>query len=204
MPVTVTQAIADIRAVTAHDAPDTSVGDPQITVWIDQELRSLMREVADVARELLSTVSTFTIATIATPTTAKPANFGSVVLLEKLATRYYPIPRADDYNNANALNVAWTENETTLEICPAELSVGSYRLEYVRQPAAGYTSLDLPDGCEKILIQRVAALVCLRFSDDPAPYLRMAQAYRDQIFPVLSKRTGMHARSGLISERRWL
>ena len=202
MPQTVTACIADIRAITAHDAPDTSVTDAQITTWIDQELRSLMREIGDQAHGLMLAVTApQVISTVATPTFAKPADFGSVHVMERLGTTYFPIPRVDDLNSTNATELSWGENATTIEIFPAASSVGTYRMRYLKQPASGYTTLDIPDGCERILVNRVAALVAMRFSDDTRPFLEAAQRYQEQIFSQLRKRTGQHARSGLLRER---
>lgn len=202
MPQTVTACIADIRALTAHDAPDTSVTDAQITVWLDAELRTVMRELGDYCPPLMMAVQTpQVIAAIATPTFAKPADFGSVHLVERLGTTYFSIPRVDDLNSTNANQLSWGENSTTIEIFPAGSSVGTYRLKYIKQPASGYTSLDVPDGCERIVALRVAALVALRFSESEAPFVAAAERMKSNLFPQLRKRTGVHAMPGLRRER---
>jgi hypothetical protein len=190
--------------MTAHDAPDTSVTDAQITVWLDAELRTVMREIADYAPPLMLAVSgILTISAVATPTFAKPTDFGSVHLVERLGTTYFPIPRVDDLNSTNSAQLSWGENATTIEIFPAGSSVGTYRLKYIKQPAAGYTSLDVPDGCERIIAMRVAAIVALRFSEDPGPFIARADAAKANLFPQLRKRTGMHAAPGIRRERSY-
>lgn len=197
MALTVTQAIAAARALTAHDAPDTSVTDAQITQWIDAEYTALLRELGVVVPELMTVVVAASITTTATPTFAKAADFDSVQTLERLeGTTYVPVPRADELNSSVGA-LGWRENPTTIEVTPALSSVGTYRLRYKRGVATGYTTLDLPAGLEWVLVPRVAAWIATRFDDSPAPHTARAEDAWRRAMTVLKQRGGTHPIPGL-------
>lgn len=199
--MTVTEAIAAIRAATSHDSPDTSVTDAQITQWLDFELRLLMREIAIYAPVLMTAQTSGTITSAASPTITKPADFGSVYLVERqYGAYYYPLSRCSDLTR-NIDDLGWTETPANIEIAPSSGSLGTYRITYTKGPATGYTTLDLPAGCEMIVIHRAAAHVRIRFDESPDQHYAIADRFFKKMMTVLAVRTGMHSESALRRER---
>lgn len=197
--MTVTEAIAAARAISAHDAPDTSVTDAQITQWVDVELVILMRELGLRLPRMMLAQASSTI-TAGNSTFAKPADFDAVYRLEVQSGAYYTaIDRAEELNANTSPVRSWRENPTTIEIVPSEVAPATYRLTYLRGPAAGYTTLDVPRGFEWVLVPRVAMWIDARFDDRHDAHEKMASQTFDRLMSTAQHRDGVHATPGLRS-----
>jgi hypothetical protein len=201
--MTVTEAIAAIRASTLHDA-DTQVTDAQITVKIDQEYKRLRRQLVLLIPSLYEVVSTPTI-TAGNTTIAKPTDFERLVLLERQSagSQYFALTAADRLNKNDPDQISFYERASNFVVQPDSLAPGSYRLTVVLGPTTGYTSLDVPGGCEDVIVERAAAWVCARHEDDPSYHDAAADRIWREQRSVLIRRYGAHPQPGLARTRRW-
>ena len=199
--MTVTQARTAIRASTNHDA-DTQVTDAQLDVKIDQEFQRLRRALGAYVPALFESTSAPTI-TAGNNTIAKPATFERVRRLERLISGalYYPVPVVDMLNANQETQLVFYEQGSNLVLMPISRAEGTYRLTFVTKPAAGYTTFDVPEGCEDVIIERVAAWVRQRHDEDPGYHLRAAAEMWKEQRSVLLRRYGLHPSVALVSAR---
>lgn len=187
----VADAITAVRTATAHDV-DTQVTNAQITFWLDKEYRRVRRWLSTFMPELYETTAPlFTLAGVQSGVTiAKPVDYERIVRLEAqwYQASWYPLAVRPQLNAGSGL--------------PVDVS-GTYRLVYVTQPVDGYTTLDVPVGCEDLIIQPVAALVRQRHGESPKFHLDMAAQLKKDLRADLAMRYGAHGRSALQQTCNW-
>jgi hypothetical protein len=199
---TLTELLADIRAATDHDT-DTAVTDAQLTSWINQEYFAVRRVLGDVAPTLYTAATTFSIVAGNTYTIVA-ADFSKVRRLERSnGSSYDPMRVASAVDPEGSCDYTFLERSTVLEIYPSNAAVTSYRLNYITKPAkltAGADVCDVPEGVERVIVEKVAARVRIRLEEDPSPHLQAASAALQEAKSYLQKRYGTHA-EGLRTER---
>lgn len=185
MPVaqyTVASAVTAIRSATAHDN-DQQVTDAMITGELDQEYRDLRRYLSQFAPSLYQKTQLFTLVNPAN-TCAKPDDFERLIRFEVKFSQACWEPMAIRPTIAQSQGIA----------VPVD---GDYRLTYVARPVDGYTAFDLPEGANRILVNKVAAWVCTRFNDDPSWFDNKAEQLKVELRRDIIMRTGAHPQCAL-------
>ena len=182
--MTVAEFVTAVRNTTGHDS-DTQVTDPMITAEGDRRYKSLRRWLSQKAPELYQTTSETTLTT-GTNTISKPSDFERVIRVEIQLSQGFWEPLA----MRNALS------QTQGIACD---SAGTYRLTYVTKPTSGYTSFDVPDGAEEILIHETAGWVRQRHEEDPSYHMAEARQLKLDLQRDIAMRNGAHPRSVLVS-----
>ena len=188
--MTVANAILAVRYATAHDS-DTQTTDAQITAELDREYRRTRRWLSSFLPELYSTSTTSTLTSSQSGATiAKPTNYDRVVRME------YEFP------TGNWVPLAMRPMLHASSWWLRDVS-GTYRLTYVYRPVDGYTSLDVPDGCEDLILEPVKAWIRQRHDEDPSFHIARRQQLEKEIRASLGMRYGAHGRSLLGSAQWW-
>lgn len=185
--MTVANAIAAVRATTAHDN-DQQTTDAQITAWLDREYRRVRRWITSFAPALYQTSTQFTLTT-GQNTITKPVNFDSLRRLEKQWSQGFWQPLAVRPSLSAGEGIA------------GDVS-GLYRLTYSARPVDGYSAFDLPDGAEDILIEMVSARVNNRHMDETAFNTGLVAELKRELRGTLSIRLGAHSRPMLQQQER--
>lgn len=192
-----------VRTDTAHDN-DTQVTDAQIDVFIDLEYRRVRRDLTWVTPTLYLTTETSFALTSSAFTHAIPSDFDRIYRVERQdGTRWFPIDVASEPDATVPMTLSFREEGTNLIFSPAELVAGTYRLTYHVKPVAGYSTIDVPDGLEDVVIHRTAAQVRIRFNEDPSPHERKAEAAWTEALKNLRRRYGAHPQPGIRRVRGW-
>jgi hypothetical protein len=192
MPVakmTVTEAVTEVNSATGHDN-DQQTTTTQITAEIRKEYMRVRRWLSGFLPSLYQvTGAAATISGNSGATLAKPDTFERLLRLERDHTQGLWLPlrvRPGLYASAGQVRDI----------------TGSYRLTYVARPVDGYTELDVPEGCEDLIIMPVCAWVAARHNDDPSYYLdkvnNPATGLRAELRRDLARRYGQHSRPGLV------
>jgi|SRR5579862_1421330 len=169
---------SSIRAAIDHDS-DTAVTQAQIYAWVNERYYTLRRRLANLFPDLYTKVTAdFTIAQGASSqdVTASPlslTDFGKVRVLQwKTGLDYWSLPLANGINPERSGRLSWRlRGATVLDIFPALMAPGTYRLRYVTKAiklAAPTDVVDLPDGAETVLIEDVARRCRVRVDEDPS------------------------------------
>lgn len=216
MAMTVAQCRTAVRTVTAQDltaSPQITSGAAatidlatQLDTIIDQEYRRLRRELVAVIPTLYIAVeSPFTL-TAGQDTHGTLTDYERVVRFERLVgARWFDVPVASEPGvsqprQASFLGVSYRESGATtpvIIVSPVELAPGTYRLTYHQKPVASYSTLDVPEGVEDVIVHRAAAQVRMRFDEDPSPHVALASTIWDQQRRDLRRRYGGHPMPGL-------
>jgi hypothetical protein len=183
-----------IRAATQHDS-DSQVTQPQIYAWVNEEYQMLRRRLADLVPDLYTAISADIVVT--SPASSfgvvgsglALTDFGKLRIVERKEGGYYfPIPLAPFLNADITGTVSYRPRGTgaavTIDLFPAVLASATYRVKYVTKPAvlaAAGSTVDLPDGGERVIIERVAARVRVRLDDDPTAHERWAAQAWDEL-----------------------
>ena len=207
MSLTYLQARTQIRTATAHDV-DAQVSDTQLDSWLDQE-------VAQLRRMLISVAPTLYQRTAPTQTPAVNSWFDLAIVspavervwrFERLyGSTYIQVPVSDEASpEADFLNYRETTNAGSpiLLLAPSREALGgTYRLIYHPVPAA--STVEVPTGCEDVVIQRVAGRVAMRLFDDPAPFFALADRVWTEQRRALRRRYGAQPQPGLRLTKGW-
>lgn len=193
MPVaqmTPAQAVTDVRSATAHDA-DQQVTDVQITAELTREYKRVRRWLSSFLPELYQTfiygvLPAGTLADGITNIITKPDNFERLIRLELQLSQNYWQP------------LAMRPLLHASEGIPRDVG-GTYRLTYVMRPLDGDTSYVVPEGCEDIIVNLVAAWVKQRHEEDPSYFVGRAAQLKQELRSDLSMRNGAHARSLMVA-----
>jgi len=182
--MTIASAIVEVRTSTAHDS-DTQVTDTMITAQLNDSYRRTRRWLSTFLPELYAVSAAATIAAGAN-TIAKPDGYERLIRLEyEVATDdYYPLELGPMVEG------------------PGSNAAGTYRITYASRPVDGYTSLDVPEGVERIIIEEASAWVRQRLNEDPKYHLDMAAALKRDLRADLRNRYGAHSRVGLSRKDR--
>lgn len=163
---TLATLLLDIRAVCDRDG-DTAVTDAQLTVWANQEYAIVRRRLADSVPDPFTKIKDFTLASGNTQdVTAAPmslTDFGKLLSLSRLS--------GTSYQQLMLAPLGSVYDGTGLD------ASGSYRARYLTKAAtlAGTDPVDLPDGADGIVRERVAARLRVRFDEDPKEHKAFAQ-----------------------------
>jgi hypothetical protein len=177
--MTIANAILAVRSATAHDS-DLQVTDAQITAELDREYRRVRRWLASFVPSLYQAEASFVVAA-GSSAIAKPVDFDRVLTLEREMGQgvYVPLALRPQLHAHSGRQIDCS---------------GTYRLTYVQRPVDGYTTYDVPDGAEDIMIQIVAAWVRQRHDEDPSFHMQRAEQLKNELRPVLKMRYGAHPR----------
>jgi hypothetical protein len=187
----VTDAVAAVRTATAHDV-DTQITDPQITAWIDKAYRRTRRWLSTFMPEFYAVefLPPFLSGAQSGATIAKPDDY------ERLIRMDYQYPN----NNWYPLSMRSVLNQKTGIIVDVS---GQYRITYTRRPVDGYTTIDVPEGCEDIITEMVAARVRNRHDEDTSWHVGLVAQLRKEAMADLRMRYGAHPRSCLQITQGW-
>lgn len=130
---------------------------------------------------------------------AKPSDYESLRLLEKQTNNGYwmPVEIYPSLNRHEATGVSFYEQGQRLVLFPETEATGTYRITYLTKPVSGYTTYDLPDGLEQIIVEETSAFVRQRHEEDPSYHKAIAKQIWDDQYMSLWNRYGSHGRSGL-------
>lgn len=199
------EARTNIRSETDHDS-DTQVTDDQLDEQINQDYFKLRRRISQLVPSLYTETDEEQTLSGTDDTLDMPADFERLVRLERqYGSDWYPVEISDELTpHLGILNAR--EEADGIKLAPVSLAPGTYRLIYVMEPQGldGDTDdIDVPGGCEDIIVQWGAAFVRRRHDEDPSAHMTMAdQIWREQKKALL-RRYGKHAAPGLRQVRRW-
>jgi hypothetical protein len=130
---------------------------------------------------------------------AKPNDYESLRLLEKQTNNGYwmPVVIYPSLNRHEATGISFYEQGTRLVLFPETEAPGTYRITYLTKAVDGYTSYDVPDGLEQIIVEETSAFVRQRHEEDPGYHKAIAKQIWDDQYMSLWNRYGSHGRSGL-------
>jgi hypothetical protein len=209
--MTRSEARTAIKAATDHDgASDTQVTTTQLDTWIDLEHKLLRRQLSLIVPTLYTSVDeeqTLTSTDEDDDVLSVPSDFERLVRVERqVGTAWHPVPVSDELSPHVGSNITVREEGEELRISPLTSAPGVYRIVYVAIPATmddDADTLDVPAGCEDIILEKVAARVRIRLDQDPSPHsARAAETWLEQK-KALRRRYGKMAVPGLRMTRRW-
>lgn len=211
MSMTRSEARTVIRANTDHEgASDTQVTTTQLDTWIDLENKLLAREVALIAPTLYTkTDDEQELASGDTDGSLNlPDDFERIVRIEKQVSGdvWYPLSISDGLSPHTGSTLTAREEEDCYIISPDAIMAGTYRLVYVRQAVTmsdDSDTLDVPSGCEDVLIERVCARVRGKLDEDPSLHLQNADRTWRVQKQALRRRYGKSPEPGIRPMRRW-
>lgn len=203
------EARTAIKTATDHDGVlDTQVTDTQLNAWIDTEHKLFRRELSQIVPSLYAaTDEEQTLdSSLEEDSLSLPDDYERLVRVEKQAgSVWYPVDISDELNPHTGTLVV-REEGTDLVVSPATQTSGTYRIVYVQKPAtmgSDSATLDVPDGCEGIVVERVCALVRVRLDEDATPHQQRALALWTEQKKYLRRRYGKSPQPGLRLARRW-
>lgn len=158
-----------IRYTTSHES-DLQVPDAYLDAIVPPLYIAFRRRIVQTANKLYSTYSTpSAVLTAAAPTIALPADYEQLIRVEMLDTggQYLPVDAVNALNPEDSTPRGWAEQEGLIRIFPAANAGGTYRLFYNKKPAVtGDYLIEVPEGCELVLMDTVCAVVRKRFNED--------------------------------------
>lgn len=184
---TLTTLLAGVRHVTDHDSDDQAGTTAQLTDRINEEYLTLHRQIADLIPDLFTVVSG-DITVASGTTTINPAaaplsisNLSKIRAVQiKVSGRYFDLPVAPVGNAEMSGRRGWRLLfGPTIELTPANATAGTYRLRYMAKAAAltgGAPDVLLPDGADKVIIERVAARIRPRVDEEQHVQAHLAAA----------------------------
>lgn len=192
--------VTNIRALTDHDT-DTQVTDPQLFAWISTEYFAIRRTLNRVVPTLYVNTVSFTISSGNTYTIVA-TDFESIRRLQRLAgdSTYYAVKQASPLDPELARSIAFLKRGSVLEFYPSQAATGSYKLTYMTKPTqitAGGDTVDVPEGVDEVIAQKVSAKVRTRLNDSPTVHMEAADALWKEAKRQLQRDYGIH-RLGLI------
>lgn len=191
--MTVANAIIAVQSATAHDN-DTQTTPTQITAELDREYRRVRRWLSTFVPSLYQKTANFTIAAGATTEAlskiTKPDDFERVIRFEQQFTQGYWQPLA--------VRPAIAASEGVRRDV-----AGTYKLTYVAKPVDGYTSFDVPEGVEDVIISLVSAWVRQRHDEEATFHLMRAEQLKREAQVSLVMRYGAHPVSALQNQSGW-
>lgn len=206
--MTTAEAITAIRTATRYDVVTPSpVDNAQVTVWLDQEHKRFRRQLNVTAPQLYMTATGTTAITAGNQSLAKPADFERLIRIERLETAVWvTVEASDDTNLETQCFLGFSEQGANFIISPLVSAPGSYRIVYSKTVAAGYTTLEVPDGLEDVIVERVCARVKERLEPETAAiHFQIADRIWNEQLPLLKLRYGRVNRSGFReSYKRWV
>lgn len=176
--------------------------------WIDQEYQALRRMLGHLVPSLYTARVSFTIST-GNSWTIAPATWGKLYRLDRDygPGNYVPLAAADPLDPElipRGYMQAVLERGGVLDVYPEATATGNYRATYTTQPARLVTggaddaiNIDVPAEFERVLIERVAALVRRRLEEDPTPHERAAEAAMREAKWYLRTRYGVMHEPGM-------
>jgi hypothetical protein len=188
--------ITDIRATTQKTIGP--LPDADLLPWINASYQVLRRKLADLIPDFYTRVTAdFTIASPASSQdlAAAPLSLTDVGKLRTVERKegadYYPMQMVGVAWGSRAHRLSWRQRgETTIEVVPAELAPGTYRVKYLEKPividGTGDT-LVLPDGGDAIVVEEASARVRVAFEEDPSPHQRLAKSAWDELSQSLMR-----------------
>lgn len=188
----IADAVTAVRSATGHDN-DQQTTDPQITAELRKEYLRVRRWLSGFLPSLYQVAgAVVNVAGQSGATMAKPDTFERLIRLERQHVPSLWIPmrmRAGLFSNAGMIR---------------DVS-GPYRMTYESRPIDGYTSFDVPAGCEDLITLPVCAWVAQRHNDDPGYFIDRVSnpqtGLRQQMRVELAHRYGQHSRPGLVDSR---
>jgi hypothetical protein len=197
--VTKADAITAVRTATRFDTASPSpVTDTQVGVWMDQE-SARVRRLLNVAVPALYKATSSNLPILAgAQTLTKPAGFEKLVRIEVLTgDRWETVEPASDTNPSFDYCLGFEEVGNTYLIWPLASAPGTYRMVYSTAITSGYTTLEVPDGLEDVIIERVCARVKERLQPGEAGmHFDVADRIWAEQLPLLRMRYGRTNRSG--------
>lgn len=181
--------ITDVRTVTLHDS-DTQITDTQLVALLKAEYALLRRRLADIVPDLYTVYSaSWTLTqggTNSQDLSASPVSATDVSKIQAVERQdasgsgvWYPVPLAPRLTADVSGTIRWRQRGATIvDIFPPLSAAGIYRAIYTSNGGINSwttsTAIDIPDGADAYLRERVAATVRVRFGDDPSPHLTLA------------------------------
>ena len=189
----VLDAVDAVKASTAHDNDDQTTV-LQIQEWIDRSYTRTRRWVSTFMPEYYSAefLPPPLVGAQGGATIAKPDDYERLIRIE----RQYP-----SGNNSWYPLVMRSVLSQKAGI-PVDVS-GQYRITYIKCPVDGYQYLDVPEGCEDIILEEVAARVRNRHDEDPSFSQGVVAQLKREAMADLRMRYGSHGRSCLQLTHGW-
>lgn len=156
-----------VKYETSHK-DDDQLPDAFLDLIVPPLYIAFRRLIVQTANKLYSAYSTPAVLTSAATSIALPADFEQVIRVEKLeGTQYMPVDKADDLNPEDSDPRAWDEQEGLIRVYPASAAAGTYRMLYNKKPdVTGTYTVEVPEGCEVVLMHEICKAVRPRFNED--------------------------------------
>lgn len=190
--MTLANAITAVRSATGHDV-DNQVTNAQIQAWIDRAYTRTRRWLSTFMPEFFSAsyLPPALVGALGGATIAKPDDYERLIRIDRQFPNniWYPLAMRGVLNQQSGIQM--------------DVS-GQYRITYCKRPIDGYTTLDVPEGCEDIIIEFVCAQVRNRHDEDSAWHMGLVAQLRKEAMADLRMRYGAHGRSCLqFSQNYW-
>ena len=181
----VLDAVDAVRASTAHDNDDQTTT-LQIQEWIDRAYTRTRRWLSTFMPEYYAAeyLPPALVGAIGGALLPKPDDYERLIRIERQypAGYWYPLTM---------------RTVLTQKVGMAIDVSGQYRITYSKCPVDGYQYIDVPEGCEDIVIEEAAALVRNRHDEDPSFHLGRVVQLKREAMADLRMRYGAHPRSCL-------
>lgn len=193
-------AITRVKTRTSHDN-DGQVSDAQFLEFLQGAQDRLRALLALYAPLLYNTTASFTL-TGATVTMAKPADFYSLVRMEKLlGSRYHAVWVSEGLDTTGLrYGLEFREEATNFVVEPIEDAPGDYRMTYIILPttlAVVGDTIAVPRELDDCIIELVCADVRIRCEEDPSTHMKKFDDMWREVLAFLRRRYGMHPVTGL-------
>lgn len=207
--MTLAEARTAIRTATETDATDETaspVTGDMLDDWINRDYKNFRRTLSHAVPELYTATSATQTLTSSDDAFDKPADYERLVRMERqYGTKWHPIEVFDGLTVETDLLSVREEGDDLL-VGPPSRAAGTYRIVYVTAPDDlndDADELDVPAGCEDIVVELVAARVRERRRQDPILHLQRAERTWQEQRKLLRRRYGAHSQPGLRITRGW-
>jgi hypothetical protein len=199
-----TDAVTRVLENLGRVAGDQQLPSDAIIRRLDDEYRRLRRRLSAEFPSLYEALSSTSVLTGSTTSFAKPTDCETVRVCEKQSGAYWTsLPVAPSLNRDEIGACCFYEQGANIVITPLGAAPGSYRLYYIKAPAATVTTYDVPDGLEGIIIEETSAWARQRHNEDPMFHKQAAKQIWDDQYMALWNRCGSSGQPGLQITRVW-
>lgn len=199
--LTIANGILRVLEAIGRVSGDTQCPSSAITSRLDTEYRRLRRRLIGEFPSIYEATSSNIVLTGTDDELDKPSGCDTVLLVEKLidgsSGTWTPLSVVSTLNRNETMALSYFEQGSVLKVRPTSATAGTYRISYVAMPVDGYTTYDLPDGLDDMLVELVAAWARVRHEEDPTPHRQEAARIWNEQYMPLWNRYGAHGQSGL-------
>jgi hypothetical protein len=184
--VSTLQDVFDSARAATDQVGSSQVTDSQLLIWAKEDYPALARRVSVFVPDRYTKVTTLTIGAGQTTLQSVPSDFLKPRTVDRVVgtSVWDPVPRVSlPMARMSSTRGYLLRGANTIEIFPATLAPASYVLTYIYKVDPSTlvvgTTLDLPDGCERVLAQQLAARIRVAVEEESMVqfHLSLANGY---------------------------